>query len=304
MFIDGKFVSASGGDKYGSINPCTEEVLTDIHMASEEDVNRAVESSKKAFENPEWSAMHPTARAALMFKIADHLQANSDELAFLESLENGKPFMMAQRDLGFISAIYRFMGGQADKIEGKTFINEHENITRYTQKAPIGVCGSITPWNFPNLMSAFKIAPMLAAGCTGVIKPSEMTSLGTIRMAELLYEAGLPAGVLNVVPGRGHIAGHHLVTHSDVHKVAFTGSTKVGLEILKSVGNKKTVLEMGGNCPAIVTEHADVAHAASVLSTFGFAHSGQICMQPRRVYVHEKVYDEFLEQYSANVDVW
>jgi len=153
-------------------------------------------------------------------------------------------------------------------------------------------------------MSAFKIAPMLAAGCTGVIKPAEMTSLGTIRMAEILYEAGVPPGVLNVVPGRGHIAGHHLVTHSDVHKVAFTGSTEVGLEILKAVGNKKTVLEMGGNCPAIVTEHADIATASSILSAFGFANSGQICMQPRRLYVHEKVFDQFLEQYSAKVDAW
>lgn len=183
-------------------------------------------------------------------------------------------------------------------------MSEHANIQRYTKKSPIGVCGGIIPWNFPNLMSAFKIAPMLASGCTGVIKPSEMTSLGALRIAEIIHQAGVPAGVLNIIGGTGPVAGEYLTSHPDVHRIAFTGSTEVGLHILKGAQNKATTLEMGGNCPSIVTDTADISLAAKTLATFGFANSGQICMQARRIYVHEKVYDEFLAAYSAAVDIW
>lgn len=245
-----------------TINPATEEVITDIHVANEDDVNIAVESSRKAFEDPEWRNMHPTNRAALLFRIADHLERHTPELAALESLENGKPVHYAKNDMDFIVQVFRYCGGYADKIEGDTFPSENNNIFRYTTKTPIGVCGAITPWNFPNLMVGFKVAPMLAAGCTGVLKPSEMTSLAALRFAELIHEAGVPKGVLNVVNGIGEVAGEHLVTHKDIDKLSFTGSTSVGLGIQRKAGNKRHVLEMGGNTPVIVTETADIDKAA------------------------------------------
>mmetsp|Transcript_117900 Transcript_117900/g.164225 ORF Transcript_117900/g.164225 Transcript_117900/m.164225 type:complete len:286 (-) Transcript_117900:487-1344(-) len=262
LFIDGQFVEAISGQKLSTVNPATEEVLTEIHVANEDDVNVAVESAKKAFEDPDWKNMHPTNRAALMFRVADHLEKNIWELATLESLENGKPIHHAKGDMDFICQVFRYSGGYADKIEGSTYLSGGEQIQRYTTKSPIGVTGGITPWNFPNLMVGMKIAPMLAAGCTGVIKPSEMTSLCALRFAELVHEAGVPKGVFNVIPGIGEVAGEHLVTHEDINKVSFTGSTRVGLGIQKKAGNKRHVLEMGGNTPVIVTETADIDKAA------------------------------------------
>lgn len=273
-------------------------------MANEDDVNIAVESAKKAFHSPEWRDMHPTGRGALLYRIADSIDKNTEELAILESIENGKPVHHAKLDLGMIANVFRYCGGYADKIEGSTFISENQNIQRFTTKSPIGVCGGITPWNFPNMMVGFKVAPMLAAGCTGVIKPSEMTSLSTLRLAELFYEAGLPKGVFNVTPGFGDVAGEHLITHEDISKVSFTGSTRVGLGIRKKAGNKSHVLEMGGNTPVIVTDSADIDLAAQQSASFGFFHSGQVCIQLRRVIVHEKVYDEFLEKYTEAADAW
>lgn len=183
-------------------------------MANQEDVDRAVESSKEAFKRDDWAKMRPTDRAALLFRIADHLEKHKEELAVLESIENGKPINVSLTEsAGLIQDVFRFMGGQADKIEGSTLIDDHSNVFRYTKKSPIGVCGGITPWNFPNAMVAWKIAPLIAAGCTGVIKPAEMTSLGALRMAELCCEAGLPKGVFNVIPGLGEEIGPYLIKH-------------------------------------------------------------------------------------------
>ena len=306
LFINGQWSDAASGKTFETPDPATGETLARVAEGDAEDINRAVKAARKAFEEGPWSRMTPSDRGRLIWKIGDLILEHTDELAQLESLDNGKPFVVAQAaDVPLAADLFHYMAGWATKIEGNT-INisvpymPGANFHSYTLREPIGVVGQIIPWNFPLLMAAWKLGPALAAGCTVVLKPAEQTPLTALRLAELIAEAGVPDGVVNVVPGYGETAGAALASHPDVDKVAFTGSTEVGKLIVQAAGAtnlKKLTLELGGKSPNIVFDDADPAAVEGAANAIFFNH-GQCCVAGSRLFVQQSRFDEVVDGVS------
>jgi phenylacetaldehyde dehydrogenase len=301
LLIDGKWVPPAGGQRFPVENPANGDTISQVAKGEAADIDRAVLAARKAFEGP-WSKISASDRGRLLWKIADLIEAHADELAQLESLDNGKPFAVARAaDVPLAADIFRYMAGWTTKISGKTFpvsvpYTPGAEYFAYTSKEPVGVAGQIIPWNFPLLMASWKLAPALAAGCTVVLKPAEQTPLSALRLGQLIQEAGLPAGVVNVITGFGE-AGAHLAQHPQVDKVAFTGSTEVGrLIVAAAAGNlKKVTLELGGKSPNIIFDDADLDLAIPGAANAIFFNHGQCCCAGSRLYIHDKVYDQVLD---------
>ena len=298
MMIDGKWVASASGKTFPVYEPSTGDVITQVAEGDKEDIGRAVKAARKAFEAGPWSRITPSERGELIWKIGDLIAANGDELAELESIDNGKPRSVARvADIPLAADLFHYMAGWATKIEGNT-IPFNAAYHAYTLREPVGVVGQIIPWNFPLLMAAWKLGPALATGNCVVLKPAEQTPLTALRLGELIQEAGLPDGVVNIVPGYGETAGAALAAHDDVDKVAFTGSTEVGRLIVKAAaGNlKKVSLELGGKSPNVIFKDVDdldvaIAGAASAI----FFNHGQCCCAGSRLLVEKPVYDRVIE---------
>jgi phenylacetaldehyde dehydrogenase len=306
LFINGQWADSASGKTFETPDPATGETLARIAEGDAEDINRAVKAARKAFEEGPWSRMTPSERGRLVWKIGDLILEHTDELAQLESLDNGKPFVVAQAaDVPLAADLFHYMAGWATKIEGNTIdisvpYMPGANFHSYTLREPIGVVGQIIPWNFPLLMAAWKLGPALAAGCTVVLKPAEQTPLTALRLAELIAEAGMPDGVVNVVPGFGETAGAALAAHMDVDKVAFTGSTEVGKLIVQAAGAsnlKKLTLELGGKSPNIVFDDADPSAIEGAANAIFFNH-GQCCVAGSRLFVQQSRFDEVVDGVS------
>jgi len=303
ILIDNKWVESVSGKRFATINPSTGEKICDVAEADEADVNLAVKAARKAFETRSpWRRMSASERGKLLNRLADLIEKHADDLAKLEALDNGKPYKVARAaDLALTIACYRYYAGWADKIQGKTIPIAGDYFC-YTRHEPVGVVGQIIPWNFPLLMQAWKLGPALAAGNTVVMKPAEQTPLTALRIGELIIEAGFPAGVVNLLPGYGPTAGGAIARHMDVDKVAFTGSTEVGHLIMEASAKtnlKRVTLELGGKSPNIIFADADMQAAVEGSHFALFFNQGQCCCAGSRVFVEEKVYDEFVERSTA-----
>jgi phenylacetaldehyde dehydrogenase len=303
LLIDGKWVPASSGKTFDSIDPATGEVLARVAEGDKADIDLAVHAARRAFESGPWAKMSPSQRGRIIWKIGDLIEENTEEFAELETLDNGKPISVSRvADVPLAADLFRYMAGWATKIEGSTIPISAGAFLAYTRREPIGVVGQIIPWNFPLLMAAWKLGPALATGCTVVLKPAEQTPLSAIRLGEIALEAGLPPGVLNIVTGFGETAGAALAAHPDVDKVAFTGSTEVGKLIVQAAaGNlKKVTLELGGKSPNIVFDDADLRHATAGAANAIFFNHGQCCCAGSRLYVEDKIFDKVVEGVSES----
>jgi phenylacetaldehyde dehydrogenase len=303
LFIDGQWVDAASGRMFETPNPATGEMLARVAEGDAEDVGRAVRAARRAFEEGPWGRMTPSERGRIIWRIGDLILEHTDELAQLESLDNGKPFAVAQAaDVPLAADLFHYMAGWATKIEGNSIdisvpYMPGANFHSYTLREPLGVVGQIIPWNFPLLMAAWKLGPALATGNCVVLKPAEQTPLTALRLAGLIAEAGMPAGVVNVIPGFGETAGAALAAHNDVDKVAFTGSTAVGKLIVAAAAAsnlKKLTLELGGKSPNIVFNDADSAAIEGAANAIFFNH-GQCCVAGSRLYVQRDRFDEVVD---------
>ncbi|MEV6175131.1 aldehyde dehydrogenase family protein [Streptomyces sp. NPDC051954] len=295
LFIDGEFTEAADGKVFKTVSPSTEEVLSEIAQAGSEDVDRAVKAARKAFEK--WSALPGSERAKYLFRIARIIQERARELAVLETLDNGKPIKETRdADLPLVAAHFFYYAGWADKLEHAGFGRRTTNGHSGAAPRPLGVAGQVIPWNFPLLMLAWKIAPALATGNTVVLKPAETTPLSALFFADICRQAGLPKGVVNILPGYGD-TGAALVAHPDVNKVAFTGSTAVGKEIARTVAGstKKLTLELGGKGANIVFDDAPIDQAVEGIVNGIFFNQGQVCCAGSRLLVQESIQDELLD---------
>jgi phenylacetaldehyde dehydrogenase len=302
LLIDGKWVAASSGKTFDSIDPATGDVLARVAEGDKADIDLAVKAARRAFESGPWAKMSASQRGRIIWKIGDLLAENVEEFAELETLDNGKPISVSRvADVPLAADLFHYMAGWATKIEGST-IPIAGPFLAYTRREPIGVVGQIIPWNFPLLMAAWKLGPALATGCTVVLKPAEQTPLSALRLGELALEAGLPPGVLNIVTGFGETAGAALAAHPDVDKIAFTGSTEVGKLIVHAAsGNlKKVTLELGGKSPNIVFDDADLKQATAGAANAIFFNHGQCCCAGSRLYVEDKIFDKVVEGVSES----
>jgi phenylacetaldehyde dehydrogenase len=302
ILINGKWVEAASGKTFPTYNPATGDVLSQVAEGDKEDINRAVKAARAAFETGPWSKITPSERGRLIWKLGDLIEKHLEEFAQIESLDNGKPLTIARvADVPLTADHFRYMAGWATKVEGNTIpISSGGGTTQflaYTLREPVGVVGQIIPWNFPLLMAAWKLGPALATGCTVVLKPAEQTPLSALLLGELIQEAGIPDGVVNIVPGYGETAGAALAAHPDVDKVAFTGSTEVGKLILQAAaGNlKKVSLELGGKSPNIVLEDADVDAAIPGAASAIFFNHGQCCCAGSRLFVENDIFDKVVD---------
>jgi acyl-CoA reductase-like NAD-dependent aldehyde dehydrogenase len=297
LLIGGEWVPAKSGETLESINPSTGEVILSFAAGDAADIDAAVRAARAAFEDPAWSGMNPHARTRLLLRIADLIEEHAQELVELESIDNGMPLMIAQALTTSSAEVFRYYAGWPTKLYGDTNPSD-PSVFSYTLREPIGVCGQIIPWNGPLGMAAWKLAPVLACGNTTILKPAEQTPLTALRLGELLIEAGVPDGVVNIVTGLGETAGAAIANHPGIDKVAFTGSTEVGRSILRaSAGNlKRVTLELGGKSPNIIFADATI-DAAVGASVGGFTLlSGQVCTAGTRIFVQEPVVDEFVEK--------
>ncbi|KPA79562.1 putative mitochondrial aldehyde dehydrogenase, mitochondrial precursor (ALDH2) [Leptomonas pyrrhocoris] len=303
LLINGKFVPAVSGKTFEVVNPADETVIANVAEADKADVDIAVKAARAAFETYRMSECHW--RRNTMLRLADILEKNSTEMAALESLDNGKPYDVAlNSDVALAVDCFRYYAGFADKVDGYV-PPRGGNFLAVVKRQPIGVCGQIIPWNFPLLMAAWKVAPALACGNTVVLKPAEQTPLSALRLGEMTLEAGYPAGVVNILPGFGATAGAAIASHMDVNKVAFTGSTMIGREVMRLAAEsniKKVSLELGGKSALIVCEDADVEQAAQVATMGIYFNVGQVCTASSRMYVHESVYDEFVSRLRKHAE--
>jgi aldehyde dehydrogenase (NAD+) len=301
LLINNRWVPSESGKTFATINPSTGEEICQVAEADAADVDKAVKAARGAFEGP-WRKMRASERGRLLYRLADLIEANADELARLETLDNGKPLSIAKAvDVAKTVACYRYFAGWADKVQGKTIPIDGDFFC-YTRHEPIGVVGQIIPWNYPMLMQSWKLAPALATGNTVVMKPAEQTPLSALRIGELLLEAGYPEGVVNILPGFGPTAGAALARHMDVDKVAFTGSTEVGRLIMTAAAQsnlKRVTLELGGKSPNIIFEDTDLDAAVEGAHMGIFVNQGQSCCAGSRVFVEEKIYQQFVEKSVA-----
>jgi acyl-CoA reductase-like NAD-dependent aldehyde dehydrogenase len=295
LFIGGEWIEAESGARFETVHPATGETLTAVAEGTAADIDRAVQAARAAFRDPAWRRMDAADRGAILWRMADIMDQRADALARLETLDNGKPIREAKIDVRQSIDALRYYAGWTTKLHGAT-IPVRGNMLNYTLREPVGVVGAIIPWNFPLLMAVWKIAPALACGNTLVLKPAEQTPLGALELGAIAAQAGLPAGVLNIVTGFGETAGAALVAHADVDKIAFTGSTAVGRHIMREAAGtlKKISLELGGKSPNIVLADADVEAAARGAFAGIFYNTGQCCTAGSRLLVHESVKDQLL----------
>jgi acyl-CoA reductase-like NAD-dependent aldehyde dehydrogenase len=297
LLIGGDWLPAQSGRTFAAVNPATEEVIAHAAEGAREDVDAAVSAARRAFENPNWSGIDPHARGLYLLKIADLVERHAEELAHLETLNNGTPISFTRGAVADVARIFRYYAGWPTKLYGETNPSS-AGVFNFTLREPVGVCGQIIPWNGPLSMAAWKIAPALACGNTTILKPAEQTPLTAIRLGELILEAGLPPGVVNIVTGFGEAAGAAIAAHPGIDKVAFTGSTEVGKAILRaSSGNlKRVTLELGGKSPNVIFADADIEKALNAsVGAFCFL-SGQVCVAGTRVFVQQSIYDRFVEE--------
>jgi len=307
LLIGGEWVASQSGKTIPVIDPATGRTIAAVADADKADVDKAVAAARTALEQGPWSSLKPSEREALIWRLSDLIDENADELAELESLDNGKTKFMANIvDIPGSRDYFRYMAGWATKIEGATIDVSiggppGAKINAYTRREPVGVVGQIIPWNFPLAMAAWKLAPALAAGCTCVLKPAEQTPLTALRLGELIIEAGFPPGVVNILTGYGETTGDALVRHPGVDKIAFTGSIEVGKIVNKIATDtlKRVSLELGGKSPVIVLPDADVDVAAKGAAGAIFFNAGQVCAAGSRLYVHRKIFDKVVEGVGA-----
>ncbi len=298
LLINGQQVDAKSGETFDVINPATNEHLARVAKAGKEDVDAAVDAAREAFERGKWVRMGAARRASILFKVAQIMRERQEEIARLEVMNNGKAISQAKAELNQAIEDFEFFAGAATKITGST-IPVPGNFLNYTVREPIGVCAQIVPWNYPIMMAAWKVAPALAAGNTVILKPASATPLTALLLGEICLEAGVPAGVLNVLPGPGAEIGVQLTEHPGVDKVAFTGETETGRDIMRRAAGtlKRISLELGGKSPNLVFEDADIDHAVNG-SLFAIYYSaGQSCEARSRLFVQESIYDEFVEKF-------
>src|SRR3954465_467244 len=300
-FIGGKWVPSASGKTFETIHPATEEVICEVAEGDKEDVDAAVDAARDAFENGPWATLDARDRGALMYKLAELIEEKGEELAGVERLDNGKPISDSRAaDIPLVIDCLRYYAGWADKIQGST-IPVRGDYFCYTRREPVGAVGQIIPWNFPMLMTAWKWGPALAAGCTIVMKPAEQTPLTCLRMARLAQKAGIPDGVINVVPGYGPTAGAAMVKHPGIDKIAFTGSGETAQFIMRDAAAtlKRITFELGGKSPNIVFSDADI-DAAICGAHFGlYFNQGQCCCAGSRLFVEEKIHDKFVDRLSS-----
>lgn len=303
LLIDGAWVPAVSGRTFEVRDPSSDSVIAQVAAGESADVDLAVASARRAFEDSEWSRMKPVDRERLLHRLADLIERDADELAELEALDNGKPVLIARHvDIKHALEVWRYMAGWPTKLEGQTLpisgtlVPGHEYVA-FSQREPIGVVGAIVAWNFPLLLATWKSAPALAAGCTVVLKPAEQTPLTALRLGELVREAGFPKGVFNIVTGMGPTAGAALAQHPGVDKITFTGSTEVGRLIVRAAADnmKKVTVELGGKSPTIVFEDADLDQAIPGAASAIFFNQGQVCCAGSRLYVARRHFDRVLE---------
>jgi len=303
MLIGGEWAEAAAGERFQSLDPATGEPVAELPAADASDVDRAVTAARRAFDAGDWPKLRPADRERMLWRLSDLVESRADELAELESLDNGKTVGFARMvDIPATIEYLRYMAGWATKVEGTTLqpsfpLPPGQQQFAYTVREPVGVAGLIIPWNFPLLMAVWKIAPALATGCTCVLKPAEETPLSALRLGELLEEAGLPAGAVNIVTGTGEAAGQALVEHAGVDKIAFTGSTEVGRSIGKACMDsmKRVSLELGGKSPVIVLSDSDVETAVKGAANAMLFNHGQVCTAGSRLLVADTIYDEVLD---------
>ncbi len=301
LFIDGEERAPESGLYSTRENPATEEASFQVAESGPKDIDEAVRAAKIAF--PKWSAMPASERAKYLLRIAEILTAKGDEIALVNTRETGKPVRESSAvEIGGSVKTLEYYSGAHTRLNGET-LQVNENQISLTIREPVGVAAHIIPWNFPLLLSFWKIAPALVAGCTIVIKPSELTSCGIFEVAKLCSEAGLPDGVLNVVPGKGSIAGQALTEHPGVSKIAFTGSTEVGKSVMKTAAGqiKRVSLELGGKAPCVVFPDANIDRAVEACLRGGFFNQGENCTAVTRLLLHEKIYDKFLSSYLDKI---
>jgi len=307
LLINGKWVKAESGRTFPTYNPANGEVLSNVAEGDKADVDAAVKAAREAFDHGPWRKFTASERGRMIWKLADLLEQHTEELATLESLDNGKPLTIARAaDIPLAVDMLRYMAGWTTKIEGNTIpisvpYTPGARYHAFTLREPVGVVAQVIPWNFPLLMACWKIGPALAAGCTIILKPAEQTPLTAIRLGELIQEAGFPAGVVNIVTGFGETAGAALAAHPEVDKIAFTGSTEVGkLIVHAATGNlKKVTLELGGKSPNVVMKDADLDIAIPGAASAIFFNHGQCCCAGSRLYVHKSIFDRVVEGIST-----
>lgn len=305
LFIDGAWRDAADGGTFETFDPSSGTVITVVADAGQPDVDAAVLAARTAFESAAWKKMTPIDRGRLLNRLADLIEANAQELAELESLDNGKPLSAALNgDVAGTAKMFRYFAGWPSKLEGATIPvspSGGRTFLNYTRVEPVGVCGLIVPWNFPLSMAAWKLAPALAAGCGCILKPAEQTPLTALRLAELIAEAGFPPGIVNVLTGRGATTGAALVAHAGVDKIAFTGSTQVGKSIAKQCTDslKRVTLELGGKSPNIILPDADPTDVAEAAAAAIFYNQGQVCTAGSRLYIHKKHYDRVIADVAS-----
>jgi betaine-aldehyde dehydrogenase len=303
LFIDGKFVDAESGKTFNTPNPATGETFAEVAEADKADVDKAVAAARKAFEG-KWSKMSARDRGRLLYKLSQLIEQNTAQLAELETSDNGKPIKESTYiDIPGVVENFEYFAGWCTKIEGET-IPVPGQMFNYTLREPVGVCGQIIPWNFPLLMAAWKLAPALAAGNTVVLKPAEQTPVTAMEFAKLVQEVGFPEGVVNIVPGYGESAGAALASHPGIDKIAFTGSTEVGKIIARAAADNltKVSLELGGKAPNIIFADADLDQAVNGAMMGIFFNQGQVCCAGSRLFVEEKVKEEFLGRFKEKAD--
>jgi acyl-CoA reductase-like NAD-dependent aldehyde dehydrogenase len=300
IFIGNSWSDADDGGVFPTLNPADGSLIAEVASAQASDVDRAVAAANEAVRSDAWRGMDPHARSALLWKLADAIEANADELATLETRDNGKPYFESRKvDLPTVVQNFRYFAGLADKVQGAT-IPVSGPFLNYSLREPVGVVACITPWNFPLNLASWKVAPALACGNAVILKPAEQTPLTALRLGELAAEVGFPAGVLNVVPGFGETAGAALVRHSGVDAVAFTGSTEVGKTVMREAANtlKKVSLELGGKSPNIIFADADMKAAVRGASTGIFYGKGEVCAAGSRILVERAAYDDFVAAFA------
>ncbi len=301
MLIGGRRVPAASGERFDSVNPATGQLLAKVARGRDEDVDRAVRAARAAFDGP-WQRIKPMERQKLMLRLADLVEANYDELAMLDTLDMGAPYARTRLGRTRAGALLRYNAGLVTTIHGETLSNSAAgDVLSHTLKEPIGVVAAINPWNGPIGLAIWKVAPVLAAGCTMVMKPAEQSPLSALRLGELCVEAGVPEGVVNVLTGLGD-AGAALAGHPGVDKIAFTGSTAVGEKILHAAAStmKRVTLELGGKSPNIIFADADLDQAVPAAASAVFANSGQICSAGTRLFVQESIHEEFMERLAVH----
>jgi len=297
MFVDGKWVSSHAGETWDVINPANQEVIANVPLADEEDTRMAIGAARRAFDKGPWRNMTQVDRGKLLLELARAIREKTEELALLETLNCGKPIRESRYDISDTADCFEFYGGLADKINGDVVPVSDPDIFAMVLREPVGVVGQIIPWNYPLLMAAWKLAPALATGNCCVLKPAEITPLTALELAKLIKKVGFPDGVVNIINGLGPVAGMELGRNEDVDKIAFTGSIEVGKKLMVAAAEnvKKISLELGGKSPMIVFEDANFPLAVEWVQFGIFVNQGQVCSATSRLYVQDKIHDQFVE---------